>query len=358
MNKNVFYADCRQFRGDIPCKPHKELDHHCIDCPVYDKTDMKVLIVKFGAIGDVIRTTPLLHKIKSEYPKAEIWWLTQYPDILPSSSIDKILTLSLENLIVLEETQFDIMFCLDKDNYACAISNKIKSKIKYGFCLKDGKPAPINKLAEDKYLTGLFDDVNKANNKSYLKEIFEIVGWEFNGEEYILDVNANNKWNIPHNGQKVIGLNTGCGDRWVSRLWKEDYWLELIELLKANSHFPILLGGKQEDEKNKRLAERSGAYYPGYFSLQEFISLINECNTIVSAVTMGMHLAIGLKKNLILLNNIFNPNEFELYGRGEIVEPREKCNCFFSPSCKNKDYFCLDHLLPEDVFNAVKRLKD
>ncbi len=356
MNNTVFYDDCRKFRGDLPCKPHKEYDYHCQDCPEYDKIGLKILIIKFGAIGDVIRTTPLLHKIKSEYPNGEIWWLTQYPDILPGTKIDKILTLNIENLLILEETEFDYLFSLDKDNYACAISNRINAKNKYGYYLKNGKPAPINKLAEQKYLTGLFDDVNKANQKSYLEEIFNIVGWEFNNEEYILDV-KDLVWEIPTNGKKIVGLNTGCGDRWVSRLWKEEYWLNLIDLLEKDGYFPMLLGGKQEDEKNKRLAKDSGAYYPGSFPLQDFISLINQCDVVVSAVTMGMHLAIGLKKNLILLNNIFNPKEFELYGRGEIVEPREKCTCFFSPKCKNKDYFCLDHLLPEDVLNAVKRLK-
>lgn len=357
MNEAIYYEDCRHFRGDLPCKPHKELELHCDICPKYDKTDSKILIIKFGAIGDVIRTTPLIHRIKKEYPKSQIWWITQYPDILPSTQIDKILTLSIENLLVLEQTEFDIMYCLDKDNYACALSNKIIAKKKFGFKLKDGKPAPINQLAEHKYLTGLFDDVNKANQKSYLEEIFEMVGWKFNYEEYILDVDTNILWEIDNQGKKIIGLNTGCGDRWVSRLWKEEYWLELIGLLLEKGYYPILLGGKQEDEKNKRLSEKSGAFYPGYFSLKEFISLINHCDAIVSAVTMGMHLAVGLKKNLILMNNIFNPKEFELYGRGEIVQPRKECTCYFSPKCKNKDYFCLDHLLPEDILNAIERLK-
>ncbi len=74
----------------------------------------------------------------------------------------------------------------------------------------------------------------------------------------------------------------------------------------------FLLGGEQEDERNKQIQKNSGAKYFGYFSLPIFMDLINQCETIVTAVTMGMHLAVGLKKNLILFNNIFNKNEFYL----------------------------------------------
>jgi heptosyltransferase-2 len=82
---------------------------------------------------------------------------------------------------------------------------------------------------------------------------------------------------------------------------------------------------------------------------------MNQCDAVVSAVTMGMHIAIGLKKPLVLMNNIFNPYEFELYGRGEIVEPNKECKCYFSPKCINKEYFCLEHLPADKLFDAILR---
>ena len=73
MNLEAIKTDCRYFRGDIPCKPHKNYNAHCIDennalCSYYDKITEKILIIKLGAIGDVIRTTPLLTKLKQEHP--------------------------------------------------------------------------------------------------------------------------------------------------------------------------------------------------------------------------------------------------------------------------------------------------
>ena len=55
------------------------------------------------------------------------------------------------------------------------------------------------------------------------------------------------------------------------------------------------------------------------------------------------------------MNNIFNKHEFELYGRGEVVEPEKECTCFFSPKCKNEEYFCMDHMSVESILEAVIR---
>ena len=57
--------DCRFFRGDVPCKPHKQHGVHCSECKYYEKIDKNILIIKLGAIGDVIRTTPLLRRLKT-----------------------------------------------------------------------------------------------------------------------------------------------------------------------------------------------------------------------------------------------------------------------------------------------------
>jgi heptosyltransferase-2 len=358
----IIHSDCLYFKGDIPCKPHKEFGYHCEDCPKYNRVSDTILIIKLGAIGDVIRTTPLLSRIRKEHPNAHITWITYSPDILPTgqadlgkSLVDRILNVSVENIEFLKNISFDWLINLDKDAIAISLTNSINAKRKSGFTIDEfGHAKPIATEAEKhKWETGLFDDLNKQNSKQYVKEIFEICGYEFNGEEYILEVDTSGQsWNIDRS-KKVIGLNTGCGGRWTSRLWPTDYWIRLAKELLNNDYEVILLGGEQEDVKNKFIQKESGAKYFGFYPIKTFISLINNCDTIVSAVTMAMHLAIGLKKNLILFNNIFNKNEFYLYGRGEILEPDFDCDCYFSPICPND---CMKYLYPEKVFSAIEAI--
>ena len=347
--------DCKHFRGDIPCKPHKSQGVHCDKCPYYEKRNGRILIIKLGAIGDVIRTTPLLHYFAKEYSGYEIWWLTYTPEVLPAQ-VDQKLNLSLENLLTLQGIKFDWVINLDKDIYACSLMNQLQADRKSGFALADGKPVPVNEYARHKYNTGIFDDLSQANTKSYPEEVFELIGAKFSGEEYILEVDESHKFYIPNEGKKIIGLNTGCGARWTARLWSEDNWAELIELLQDAGYFPLLLGGEQENERNTRLQKRTNAQYLGYFPLKEFIALINQTDALVTGVTMGLHLGIGLKKDIILFNNIFNPNEFELYGRGEIIQPEKECKCYFKGVCENPDYSCMDYIFPKTVFEAIAKL--
>ncbi|PLX32405.1 MAG: glycosyltransferase family 9 protein [Ignavibacteria bacterium] len=358
----VFKADCRHFRGDIPCKPHKQEGVHCVDCRYYEPTDRNILIIKLGAIGDVIRTTPLVEKLRSEYPTGRIWWLTLTPEVLPAS-VDYKLRFDMASVISLLAVNFDLVINLDKDREACAILDRLEASVKKGFTIRNGICAPIDDDAVHKFHTGIFDDVNQANTKHYVEEMFEICGYEWKGEEYQLDVQqpfdieaaAMSLGLAVDTGKPIIGLNTGCGGRWTSRLWDEENWAELARRCRAEGFQPLFLGGEQEHEKNERLAKRSGGLYLGHFPLQTFIALMDRCDVIVSAVTMAMHLAIGLKRPLVLFNNIFNRHEFELYGRGEILEPSKPCTCFFQATCRNEEYQCMEHLEVDRVFDAVQR---
>ena len=105
---------------------------------------------------------------------------------------------------------------------------------------------------------------------------------------------------------------------------------------------------KEINKFRKTAAQNILDYYP----LPVFMDLLNQCETIVTAVTMGMHLAVGLRKNLILFNNIFNKNEFYLYNRGEILEPDFDCDCYYAPVCPND---CMQYLYPERVLEKYKK---
>jgi ADP-heptose:LPS heptosyltransferase len=354
----ILKTDCRFFRGDVPCKPHKLFGVHCDECTHYVPAPQRVLIIKLGAIGDVIRTTTLLTPLRNAYPNAMIYWLTYSPDVLPEA-VDLKMNVTLENILAIEETEFDYAINLDKEREACAILNRVKAKVKKGFMLKAGKCTPIDESGNHKFYTGVFDDVSQANTQSYPTEIFDIAGFKFTGENYVLDnlEAGKNHWNLDPQ-KPVVGLNTGCGGRWKTRLWADESWIAVAKTLMAQGCDVVLLGGEQEHEKNLALAQATGAKYFGFFSLKTFIDLIDHCTVVITQVTMAMHLALGRKKNLILLNNIFNRHEFELYGRGEIIEPTSGCECFYAPSCKREarsEVHCMKDISPERVTAAALR---
>ena len=356
MGEHTIHHDCKHYKGTIPCDPHKLKGVHCDGCDFYKPIDARILIIKLGAIGDVIRTTPLITAYKNKYSNPKFTWITLTPTILPAKEIDEILEFNVETLLYIQNTEFDIAINLDKEKEACGLLHQVKSKEKFGFTLRNGETAAVNELAEHKLITGLFDDLSKENRKSYCQEIFEICGLTFNGETYLLDNHSTLglSWNEIDKNKKVIGLNTGCGDRWTTRLWEIDNWSVLAKELNKSGHEVILLGGEQEDDRNKQIAQKSGAKYLGFFPLNKFINLVDQCDLVVTQVTMSMHLTIGLAKKIVLLNNIFNPFEFDLYNKGEILAPKKSCDCFYKGKCIHGTS-CMKTLEPSEVLKAVGR---
>jgi ADP-heptose:LPS heptosyltransferase len=360
----IVHTDCLKFRGHVPCVPNKLRGRHCDGCPEFARREGRILVIKLGAAGDVIRTTPLLHPLKRDYPNHALSWITHSPSLLPSL-VDDPLPLDVATALWARRTRFDLVINLDKDREACALAGEVAAPRKLGFLLDGGGVCvPVDErsagasaadAARAKWVTGLFDGVSQANALSYVQEIFAICDYTFAGEEYVLDRPASQRafdLPVPAAGCATVGLNTGCGGRWPSRLWPEPSWGALALALRAEGHAVVLLGGPDEDERNRRLAAATGATYPGHFELRTFIGLVDRCDVVVTAVTMAMHIAIGLRKQIVLINNIFNPREFELYGRGVIVQPEQPCTCYFQPRC-TAPRFCLETLRPETVAAAV-----
>ena len=343
--------ECQHFRGDVPCRYHTAEGARC-RCAHYRPRGRRVLLIKLGALGDVIRTTPLLRRLKADQPDCEVTWVTRTPDVLPSL-VDVPLPLDLPTALRLQADRFDAVWNLDKDPEACALAMLVPAEEKRGFGWHRGRCVPLDEAARPKFLTGVDDPWNRENPRSYPAEIFAMVGLEFRGERYLLARPAPAP-TLPPLAGPVVGLNTGCGGRWPSRLWPEAHWIALARALRAEGRSVLLLGGPDEDGRNRQIAAKAGATYWGAFALGDFIHVVDRCELVVTGVTLGLHIALGLEKRVVLLNNIFNPREFELYGLGEIVEPPVACTCYFRPTCR-AEVPCLSTLTPAAVLSAVAR---
>ena len=399
MKKEDVKYDCSYFEGHIPCKPNKKFDVQCDNCSHYDnarssvikldtkelllkeiykicnfikeestqeigkaQTDQtKILFIKLGAIGDVIRTTPLLERYKKEYGNCHFSWITHSPQVVPKDEVDMIYKWNESSVAILANQEFDIAINLDKDKEACMLLSLINANKKFGFIWADGHLNTATDKAEHKLITGIFDHISKENTKNYLEEIFEICHFDFNGEEYLINLNQDlshiwqKKLEKLAEGKIIIGLNTGCGLRWKTRLWPKEYWIELIKDLQKQGYFCLLMGGPDEDDMNRFYEKETNATYLGTFSLEEFIAITNSTEIIVTPVSMMMHIALALKKQLMLFHNIFNVHEFELYDRGVIIEPSSGCDCYFGNSCSRKKS-CMYDISVQDVLTNIAAL--
>jgi len=348
-------TDCLHYRGDLPCQPHRISGKNCT-CDEVIPVKRRGVIIKLGAAGDVLRTTPLLRALDPLVTGTKILWVTHHPELLPKEACEAV-KFDAATLTRLGAEEWDFCWNLDKDIEACAAAFQVKSKERAGYTLVNGVPYPVDERAWHKFSTGIDNPYSKSNTLNYVQEIFDIVGLPYHGEEYWLRSPAEKSLEKAKEiltGDGWVGLNTGAGWRWPTRIWPEENWIKLIDLLKEKGLKPVILGGPEEVELNNRLASATGCLWPGVQSLDIFYAMIHRCGALVTSVTQAMHLAIAAKTPLVLFNNIFNKHEFELYGRGEIVGPPTACDCFYDAKCVTGRN-CIKEITPERALEAVLR---
>lgn len=289
---------------------------------------MKILIIKLGAKGDVVRTLPILIALKKKYPDSEITWITkkESEDIVKSSPyIKEVYAIPVESDKLNEK--FDIFYNFDIEKQAIEIAKQIKADKKYGFYSDNDYPMAFNSASEY-YLNTLFDDeLKKSNKKTYQQMMFEAAEIPYNKEHHLLYLTEKDKKyaedfikNNKINTENLIGIHLGASSRWPSKTWHEDRIKEFIEKAKQKGYEILLFGGPNEIDRHNKLSEELDRMGIKIYrnnpdnSNKEFISLVNICKIMICSDSFSLHVSLALKKPTIGLFFCTSPNEVEGYG--------------------------------------------
>ncbi len=158
----------------------------------------RILIVKLAAIGDVLRTTPLLSGLKRRYPESHVTWVTSreaFPLLRLNPLIDRLLPFEFSSIFPLEIETFDLVIGLEKEAPGAALASKVKGRTKKGFGLtKEGTVFPLNRGSEYAFWLGLSDDLKfYRNQKTYPEIIFEIAELDYQKDEYLLPLSPEDR---------------------------------------------------------------------------------------------------------------------------------------------------------------------
>ena len=372
----IVHFDCRHFRGDRPCDPHKKEGVHCGDCRYYKPIRMRILVVKLDAVGDVLRTTCILPGLRAAYPEARIDWIAR-EDAVPlfqgNPLVDQVLPFRDAIWTDLLSNEYDLAINLDASPVSARIGTmaRAKKRIGYGFDPR-GFVFPWNEEAVEWFEMGLFDDVKQRNKKTYQQIVSEICGLK--GHEFPIHLHlteaekekalawAQQRGFTP--GIPVIGLNTGAGRRWEHKKWTEEGFIELIRLLRPsprNAVSPpwiLLLGGPEEKDRNLRIMKEagSGVLDAGTDNdLRDFFSLVDLCDLVVTGDTMALHVAVSLKKKVVALFGPTSAAEIDLYGRGRKISSDAPCSGCYRTVCDVKPT-CMERISATEVFHAIEAL--
>ncbi|GBE20412.1 lipopolysaccharide core biosynthesis protein [archaeon BMS3Abin17] len=363
-------TECRFFNDKYACDTLSSENYKtCEECRFSQKFSKKILIIKLGAMGDVLRTTPILTAIKKKYgEEALIYWMTspESAEILQDNPlIDKVLQYNPENILRIQQEKFDMLFSLEIDTPSTLLANLVNAGEKLGYFFDNGATSCFNKGSEAYLETAFLNHVKLKNKRTYQDLIFEACELDYNKEKLIFnlqgsDIKFANEFKEKNNildSDRIIGINIGSADRWASKFWDIEKIKELIKKMPVNYKI-IILAGPNEIEKQRKLIEDLKTEGISLISnnpnnsFREFAAVVDLCDKVICGDTMILHLATVLNKTSIALFFSTSPWEIEDY---QLVDK------IVSPLLE--DYFYINSYIPElaesiSVEQVLSLLKD
>ena len=334
--KKITVPDCKHFTGYKPCFPGTNCLDECVDPKPFGT---RILVVNLEAMGNVLVTTTLLPALKRKYPRSSICWITlknAVPVLLNNPYVDRVYVWEPETWLVLQKVQFDVVLNIDKSAHACAFTMSLTARKKLGYGLnKNGVIIPLNKEARYNYVLGLDDQMKfRVNQKSNSQLLTEAMGLHYRRDEYALDLTQEELQFCRKYKQEmcfpkstiIVGFNTGCSLLYPNKKMTIDQHVVLIDQLSRREGVRlVLLGGPEDTERNAEIARQVGdnvVSTPTTDGLRRGICYENICDVVITGDSLGMHIAIALRKFVVVWFGVSCPQEVALFDRGVKLIPK------------------------------------
>jgi heptosyltransferase II len=259
---------------------------------------VSVLIIKLGATGDVVRTTPLLRRLDGA-----VSWITAENNLALLEGIDrKVRCVSWEYRKRVADTTYDLVINLEDDRETSSFLKELKFKQLFGAHLNAQDKLAYTSDSRDWFDLSLISEYGREeadrlkllNRRTYQELIFKGLGLGFCGEPYYLPPPQ------PTGLQGDVAISSTAGAVWPMKQWA--YYDELKHELE--------LAGLKVNILQSRP------------TLLEHLADVQGHRCLVSGDSLPMHLALGSGVRCVSIFTCTSP--WEIYGYGlqkKIVSP-------------------------------------
>ena len=318
----------------------------------------KILIIRLGAIGDVVHTTNLYRAIKQQYSDTEIHYLTSgliKPLLISDVDISKVLTFpkkffSMETLNFIKKLQ--------TENYDVAINLQPSIKIRLIVFLSRIKKQLVYKknfklhAVKNFWQTGLnaFPNIKEIENlKLYLPE----------------KIKHDAKERVKNLKHPITIINAGgMFSKRQGRAYPLEKWIELGNKIAEKYNSTIILTGTKEDRAFLLPLEKikNTINLIGKLSLEETCGIISQADLMISGDSGPLHIATALNLKSIGLYGSMPINRTGCYSNGFNIVSKKDCVPCNRRKCKylkstNKIYApCMEEIEPEAIFEKITQV--
>jgi heptosyltransferase-2 len=259
---------------------------------------MNVLIVKLGATGDVVRTTPLLSRFHEH-----VSWITEAKNaVLLRDVRDNLRCLTWEERDAAADTSYDLVINLEDTLEVGLYLKTLRFKqlfgahldLTNGLCYTEDSQRWFDFSLISRFGREKADQLKLQNRYTYQELIFEGLGFRFSGEKYLLPRP------IETGLSGDVALGQQAGPVWPMKNW---------------AHYDQL----------KRELEAKGLkvnVLPRRKSLLEHLCDVRNHRCLVGGDSLPMHFALGTNTRCVSLFTCTSPWEIYDYGlQTKIVSP-------------------------------------
>jgi heptosyltransferase-3 len=289
---------------------------------------MKILIIKFRNIGDVLLSTPLIENLKLSYPNAQIdFALNDYcidmieenPNInnifpyyrsrFQKMSFFKRIAKELQYFNTIKSMKYDIVINLTKGDRGSFLSLLSGAKIKIGYksdniLLKILKPFTYNFNDDIKHTIEKDLDALLFLNKNIKNKNLSIY-WAKKSEKKVKKLL--DKYNI----SEFIHIHPVS--RWMFKCWEDDRMANIIDYIQNTKKIKVILSASTNENESKRMAKiislckTSPINLSGQLSLKDIAYLSSKAKLFFGVDTAPMHIAAAVKTKTFALMGASEP---------------------------------------------------
>lgn len=250
---------------------------------------MKILVIRFSSMGDIIYTTPVVRCLKTQLPQAEVHFLTKpaFKYIYDNNPyVDKLLLLKptlAETITEIKANQYDYIIDLHNNLRTALI------KLKTGIRSSSYRKQPVHKWLSLKFKLKLVEPIHLVER--YMKAV-DFLGVKNDGKpiDYYIKVEHNIKNLLPESHQHNYVAFVIGATHFTKRMPNE----KIISICRQINKPIVLLGGEDVKANGTEIANALGenTYNAcGITTLDESVFLVSKADRVLGFDTGLTHIA-------------------------------------------------------------------
>ncbi len=335
----------------------------------------RILLIKLGAVGDVILSVPAFRAIREKFPKAKICCLTARETssiLIHCPYIDELIIYDYKNkdkgflgLIKLIRSlihyRFDFSIDLqnNRKSHIIAFFSLISKRYgfdvpkKFSFLLNMKTPLPgksMSPLEHQFNILGLLGI--KLENPSL--ELWP----DTQDEDYINEL-LENEW-LPKQ-KLLIGINIGASNRWQSKRWPLEYISTLCEELAKND-IRVCLTGTHDDLMNAKLIkthakEAKPVILCGKTNINQLACLMKKLSAYITGDSAPLHIATACKIPIIALFGPTDPTRHLVPSQKcTLIRKDLPCSPCYKSKCRIRSKKCMRLITVEEILRTLNKI--